>query len=173
MRRFGVHLNALRAFEAAARLSSFSAAASELHVSHSTISHHVKGLEKSLGRELFLRQNRRVILTSEAEALQRVLGNRYICAGEHIWMRDMAKMLDSEFRPRGYRVPTGHLPYAALWLASRFDKTLRSTLEYIGRKEAISCAKAKSELGWKPRPYRETLVDMGNSAIELGLVRAV
>ena len=77
MRRFGVHLNALRAFEAAARLSSFSTAASELHVSHSTISHHVKGLEKSLGRELFLRQNRRVILTSEAKALQRVLTHSF------------------------------------------------------------------------------------------------
>ena len=73
MRRFGVHLNALRAFEAAARLSSFSGAARELHVSHSTISHHIKGLEKSIGTELFLRQNRRVILTGEAEALHRVL----------------------------------------------------------------------------------------------------
>lgn len=73
MRRFGVHLNALRAFEAAARLSSFSGAARELHVSHSTISHHIKGLEKSIGKVLFLRQNRRVILTGEAEALLRVL----------------------------------------------------------------------------------------------------
>ena len=73
MRRFGVHLNALRAFEAAARLSSFSGAARELHISHSTISHHIKGLEKSLGQRLFLRQNRRVILTNEAEALHRVL----------------------------------------------------------------------------------------------------
>ena len=48
MRHFGLQLNALRAFEAAARLSSFSEAARELHVSHSTISHHAKGLEKVL-----------------------------------------------------------------------------------------------------------------------------
>ncbi len=73
MRRFDIHLNALRAFEAAARLASFSKAAKELHVSHSTISHHITGLEKSLGRELFLRQNRRVILTNEAENLFRLL----------------------------------------------------------------------------------------------------
>lgn len=77
MRRFGVHLNALRAFEAAARLSSFSGAARELHVSHSTISHHIKGLEKSLGRALFLRQNRRVILTTEAESLHRILKHSF------------------------------------------------------------------------------------------------
>jgi len=79
-------------------------------------------------------------------------------------------MLDSEFRPRGYKVPTGHLPYAALWLASRFDKTLRSTLRFIGRSEAVSAEKARTELGWTQRPYRETLVDMGNSAIEVGIV---
>ena len=64
MRNFKVHLNALRAFEAAARHSSFSLAAKELHVSHSTISHHVKGLETALGVTLFLRQNRTVVLTS-------------------------------------------------------------------------------------------------------------
>ncbi len=73
MRRLDIHLNALRAFEAAARLSSFSEAAKELHVSHSTISHHIKGLEKSLGKPLFLRQNRSVVLTYEAESLFRLL----------------------------------------------------------------------------------------------------
>ncbi len=83
----------------------------------------------------------------------------------------MAKILDEEFRPRGYKVPTGHLPYPILWLAARFDKTLRGTLPSIGRKEKVSNAKARSELGWKQRSYRESLVDMGNSAIEVGLVR--
>jgi len=77
MRRLDIHLNALRAFEAAARLSSFSEAAKELHVSHSTISHHIKGLEKSLARELFLRKNRRVILTNEAESLFRLLKHSF------------------------------------------------------------------------------------------------
>ncbi len=77
MRRFNIHLNALRAFEAAARLSSFSEAAKELHVSHSTISHHIKGLEESLGRKLFLRQNRRVILAKEAESLLRLLKHSF------------------------------------------------------------------------------------------------
>ncbi|MGI9235060.1 MAG: transcriptional regulator GcvA [Woeseiaceae bacterium] len=77
MRHFGLQLNALRAFEAAARLSSFSEAARELHVSHSTISHHIKGLEKSIGVPLFLRQNRRVSLTSAGEALLPVLSTSF------------------------------------------------------------------------------------------------
>ena len=73
MRRFGLHLNSLRAFEVAARLSSFSRAADELHVSHSTISHHVKGLEKALGVKLFFRRNRSVVLTRAGETLLPVL----------------------------------------------------------------------------------------------------
>jgi LysR family glycine cleavage system transcriptional activator len=77
MRRFSLHLNALRAFEAAARLSSFTRAAEELHVSHSTISHHIKGLEKALGANLFIRQNRRVVLTSAGEALFPVLRSSF------------------------------------------------------------------------------------------------
>lgn len=63
MRTFGVHLNALRAFEAAARLSSFSRAADELNITHSTVSHHICGLEKNLGVKLFERRNRKIVLT--------------------------------------------------------------------------------------------------------------
>lgn len=46
-------LNALRAFEAAGRHQSFSRAAEELGVSHSSISRHVRGLEHRLGQQLF------------------------------------------------------------------------------------------------------------------------
>jgi len=56
-------LNALRAFEVAARLQSFSAAAEVLHVTHGAISRQVRQLEEWLGLALFERQNRRVLLT--------------------------------------------------------------------------------------------------------------
>ncbi|KWI47486.1 transcriptional regulator [Burkholderia pseudomultivorans] len=56
-------LNSLRAFEAAARLGSFTLAADELCVTHGAISRHVQQLEAWLGRPLFERHNRRVELT--------------------------------------------------------------------------------------------------------------
>lgn len=58
-------LNALRAFEAAARHESFSRAAGELGVSHSAISRHVRGLEARLGVQLFRDASRGVALTAE------------------------------------------------------------------------------------------------------------
>lgn len=67
----------LRAFEAAARLESFSLAAHELHLTPSAISHQVRELEEWFGRALFVRSHRRVELTSDgrrlAETLTRVL----------------------------------------------------------------------------------------------------
>ncbi|HTO63188.1 MAG TPA: transcriptional regulator GcvA [Bradyrhizobium sp.] len=61
-------LNALRAFEAAARHLSFSTAAAELHVTPAAISHQIKALEDDLGVKLFRRLNREVRLTDAGQA---------------------------------------------------------------------------------------------------------
>lgn len=73
-------LNALRAFEAAARTGSYVAAAEELGVSPAAVSQQVKNLEQFLGKELFRRYNNRIVLTDAgqtvfsgtAEALQSI-----------------------------------------------------------------------------------------------------
>src|SRR5215472_1489514 len=61
-------LNGLRAFEAAARLLSFTRAASELNVTQTAISHQIRRLEEQLGLKLFVRRNRTLALTREAES---------------------------------------------------------------------------------------------------------
>lgn len=67
-------LNALRAFEAAARHLNFTRAAIELCVSQAALSHQIKGLEDRLGVRLFRRLPRGVLLTDEGLALVPVLG---------------------------------------------------------------------------------------------------
>ncbi|MDB5542541.1 MAG: hypothetical protein JWQ89_4268 [Devosia sp.] len=61
-------LNALRAFEVAARLGSVRRAAEELRVSSGAVSRHIKNLEDEFGVELFERGNRSMRLTPEAAA---------------------------------------------------------------------------------------------------------
>jgi LysR family glycine cleavage system transcriptional activator len=56
-------LNALRAFEVASRVGSFTVAARELHVSQGAISRHIAHLEEHLGVQLFDRSHREVRLT--------------------------------------------------------------------------------------------------------------
>jgi LysR family glycine cleavage system transcriptional activator len=63
-------LNALRAFESAARHMSFAEAARELHVTPAAVSHQIKGLEEHLGRPLFRRLKRGLELTRGGQVLQ-------------------------------------------------------------------------------------------------------
>jgi LysR family transcriptional regulator, glycine cleavage system transcriptional activator len=56
-------LNALKAFEAAARHESFSRAADELFVTHGAVSHQIRALEAELGVALFMRDGKRVRVT--------------------------------------------------------------------------------------------------------------
>ena len=69
------NLNAVRAFEAAARHGSFSAAADELGVTHAAVSRHVRNLESELGVELFERYARHVVLTGEGSRFARTAAN--------------------------------------------------------------------------------------------------
>lgn len=63
-------LNALRFFEAAARLGSFAQAAGELNLTHGAVSRQIRLLEESLGVALFERRNRGVFLTPQGEQLR-------------------------------------------------------------------------------------------------------
>jgi LysR family glycine cleavage system transcriptional activator len=56
-------LNAIKAFEAAARHESFTRAAEELCVTQGAVSHQVKGLEDELGIKLFKRERQRLLIT--------------------------------------------------------------------------------------------------------------
>lgn len=70
-------LNALRAFEAAARHQSFARAAAELHVTEGAISRHIKLLEEELGLPLFLRRPRKVELTEHGRKFLPVLSKAF------------------------------------------------------------------------------------------------
>jgi len=62
-------LNALRAFEVAARAGSYVAAAEELDVSPAAVSQQVRNLEEFLGKQLFMRFNNRVVLTDAGQVV--------------------------------------------------------------------------------------------------------
>lgn len=70
-------LTALRAFEAVVRTGSISAAAEELHVTHSAVSHQVRGLERDLGTLLLTRRGRGVVPTIAGDRLARSLTDAF------------------------------------------------------------------------------------------------
>lgn len=85
MRRDLPPLNALRAFEAAARLNSVSQAAEQLHVTHGAVSRQLKVLEEHLGLPLFVKDGRGLKLTDAGIRLRDASGEaferlRNVCA---------------------------------------------------------------------------------------------
>ncbi|RZJ11697.1 MAG: LysR family transcriptional regulator [Rubrivivax sp.] len=71
-------LNALRAFEAAARHLSLTRAAEDLCVTQAAVSHQVKALEQHVGRPLFRRTARGLVLTDEGERLAPVVREAFL-----------------------------------------------------------------------------------------------
>ncbi len=70
-------LNALRAFEATARLNSVSRAAEQLHVTHGAISRQLKVLEEHLGVSLFSKEGRGLKLTDAGQRLRDASGDAF------------------------------------------------------------------------------------------------
>jgi len=109
-------LTALRAFEAAARLGSFSRAAEEISVTHSAVSHQVRALERALGAPLFQRNGKRVTLTAAGRSFAERVGTA---------LRDIAEA--AQLVRRGARdknvLTISTLPsFAARWLMPRLGR---------------------------------------------------
>lgn len=77
-------LNALRAFEATARLGSMTAAAKELCVTHGAVSRHVNALEDQFGLPLLIRLPRAVIPTPEGSAFAVQLSKAFLLLQEAV-----------------------------------------------------------------------------------------
>jgi LysR family glycine cleavage system transcriptional activator len=108
-------LNAVRAFEAAARHLSFTRAADELNVTQAAVSHQVKGLEDRLGVQLFRRLNRGLLLTDAGGLYMRELEDildRLEQATERLRSSEAAGLLT---------VSTG-TSFAAKWLVPRLRR---------------------------------------------------
>lgn len=108
-------LNALRAFEAAARHRSFKVAAAELHVTPSAVSHQVRTLEEYLEVPLFRRLTRALELTEHGDALLPKVREGFECFNVAI----------ARFRhlQTGERLTVNVPPnFAARWLMPRLSR---------------------------------------------------
>ena len=99
-------------------------------------------------------------------------GERFLCAGEWLWMEDVAQILKSRLGDRAKRVPTRTLPNFLVRLTALFDPTVRMVLSELGRERRVDASHAQAVLGWTARPAAETVVDTARSLIEHGLVKA-
>lgn len=97
-------------------------------------------------------------------------GQRYIGAGEFMWMADVAKVLKAHLPARAKKIPTSTLPDFMLRLAAMGDPIVRGRLFELGKVRKASSEKAQRELGWTPRSEAQSVRDTADSLIALGIV---
>jgi LysR family glycine cleavage system transcriptional activator len=108
-------MQALRAFEAAARMRSLTRAAESLHLTHGAISHQIKSLEADFGVRLVERAGRGIRLTDEGERFATRVRSVLSDLG------DAVRELTERANPRQLRVSV--MPsFAARWLLPRIGK---------------------------------------------------
>ena len=97
-------------------------------------------------------------------------GQRFIAANEFAWMADVATILRTNLGAQASKVPTRSAPDILLRLVGLFDRDLGSVVPSLGRKGDFTSAKARSVLGWSPRPIQDTVLDCARSLIAAGVV---
>ncbi|MFM2486210.1 LysR substrate-binding domain-containing protein [Celerinatantimonas yamalensis] len=114
------HLSALRYFESASRLKSYSKAAEELYVTQAAISQKLRQLEERLGCKLFIRRGREMHLTDKGQILQKYIddGFKHIITGLNRIQNEPLEGLLNVSAPRSF---------STRWLMPRLWKF---TMEY-------------------------------------------
>jgi LysR family glycine cleavage system transcriptional activator len=145
-------LNALKAFEAAARHESFTRAAEDLCVTQGAVSHQVKALEAELGIKLFNRESQRLVITEAGREYLGVLRDAFdrIALGtERLVQRQSAGVLTVSTSP----------DFAAKWLVHRLgrfaeahpsiDLRISATMHHVDfAREDIDLAVRHGDGGW-------------------------
>jgi LysR family glycine cleavage system transcriptional activator len=129
-------LNAIKAFEAAARLGSFTRAAEELNVTHGAISRQIRLLEDWLGTRLFLRTSRNAVPTRAGSDLLAEAGpalDRLAAVSQRV----------QNHAPAGGQLHVSALPtFAMRWLIPRLPEFQR---DYPGLELRIVTASTPAE----------------------------
>lgn len=145
-------LNALKAFEAAARHESFTRAAEELCVTQGAVSHQVKALETELGLKLFIRERQRLVITElgrEYLAVLRDAFDRIALGTEQLRQRQTSGVLTVSTSP----------DFAAKWLVNRLghfldahpeiDLRVSATMQHVDfAREDVDVAVRHGEGNW-------------------------
>ncbi|MGH2964936.1 MAG: SDR family oxidoreductase [Solirubrobacterales bacterium] len=97
-------------------------------------------------------------------------GERFIAATRFLWMAEIGEILRERLGETASKVPTRTIPNLLVRVMALFDPGIRSVVGALGKRTELSSEKARSVLGWAPRPIEDTITDTGESLIRQGAV---
>jgi nucleoside-diphosphate-sugar epimerase len=99
-------------------------------------------------------------------------GERFIATESFMWMSEVAAVLRERLGEAAAKVPKRTVPDLLVRAMSVFDPSIRSVTGQLGRRTELSSEKARTRLGWSPRPLEETIADCAQSLIARGVAEA-
>jgi dihydroflavonol-4-reductase len=97
-------------------------------------------------------------------------GQRFIAVTKFMWMAEAGQVLRDRLGDRASKVPTRTVPDLLVKGMSLFDPGVRSVVAGLGKKQELTSEKARSILGWAPRPIEDTIAETAESLIRHGVV---
>lgn len=91
---------------------------------------------------------------------------RFIAAGDFLWMREIAATLRTGLGHRAAKAPTRQLPNFVVKLLLPFMSSLRTLAPLLGHRFPLTSEKARRGLGFSPRPAAETVLDCADDLLE-------
>ncbi|XP_038050634.1 phenylacetaldehyde reductase-like [Patiria miniata] len=98
-------------------------------------------------------------------------GQRFIVTAGNMWMTDMSKALNEEFRDQGYHPSQMRVPHFLFSIFAKFDAGASRIAPYWGKKVVFDNSKMKTILKIEPHPMKQTIIDMAYSMIEGGFLK--
>jgi len=92
-------------------------------------------------------------------------GERLIAVDDFMWMSEVAAVLRERLGDDAAKVPTRAVPNLLVRAMALFDPGVRSIVGQLGRKTTISSEKARTQLGWSPRPLADTIAECAQSLL--------
>jgi nucleoside-diphosphate-sugar epimerase len=99
-------------------------------------------------------------------------GQRFIAVTKFLWFEDAAEILRNRLGAAASKVPKRRIPDFVVRGMALFDGGIRSVVSGLGKRTELSSEKARSSLGWSPRPIEDTIAETGESLIQHGVVAA-
>lgn len=99
-------------------------------------------------------------------------GERFLATAGFLEMVEAARWLRTDLGHAARRVPTRTAPDWTVRALAVFRRDVRLALPQLGARNEASSDKARTVLGWQPRPLRDTVVATAHSLLERNLVRA-
>lgn len=98
-------------------------------------------------------------------------GKRYLIVTESRWFRDIARIIQKEFKPLGYFVPTVSVPSTLVWLGSFVDKSTQMLVPRLDKEFHLDNKRMLEELKLTPTEFEKTILDTCHSLIDKGIIK--